>query len=237
MNMKMFPSLAVLFALLVLEPGGNLLQGAEEDGVALAIIFDTSGSMKDPVTDKSGHASPKYVIADRALEAIAARIQNFATNTAGSARRRIEVGLFVFKGDGAREAVKFGPFDAIALHRFARGFTTPTGNTPLGNALNIASQPVLNSTLPHKHVLVVTDGMNTAGPSPSAVLPKLKQQAERNHANISFHFVAFDVDAKVFDSIKKQGATVVSAADESQLDSQLEFILQRKILLEEEERK
>jgi hypothetical protein len=58
-----------------------------------------------------------------------------------------------------------------------------------------------------------------------------------DHTSIAFHFVAFDVDAKVFDSIKKQGATVVSAADEMQLDNQLEFILQRKILLEEEEHK
>ena len=48
-------------------------------------------------------------------------------------------------------------------------------------------------------------------------------------------FVAFDVDAKVFDSVKKLGATVVGASDEKQLDTQLEYILQRKILLEEEE--
>ena len=47
--------------------------------------------------------------------------------------------------------------------------------------------------------------------------------------------MAFDVDAKVFDPVKKLGATVVGAADEKQLNTQLEFILQRKILLEEEE--
>ena len=52
---------------------------------------------------------------------------------------------------------------------------------------------------------------------------------------LSAHFVAFNVDAKVFDSVKKQGATVVGAADEKQLNSQLEFIMQKKILLEEEE--
>ena len=47
--------------------------------------------------------------------------------------------------------------------------------------------------------------------------------------------MAFDVDAKQFNSVKKLGATVVGAADEKQLNTQLEFILQRKILLEEEE--
>jgi hypothetical protein len=54
---------------------------------------------------------------------------------------------------------------------------------------------------------------------------------------LSVHFVAFDVDAKVFDGVKKQGATVVGASNESQLEAQLKFILQRKILLEDEEPK
>ncbi|MEI6782416.1 MAG: hypothetical protein WCQ21_16015, partial [Verrucomicrobiota bacterium] len=65
--------------------------------------------------------------------------------------------------------------------------------------------------------------------------PQLKQQAEDKHATVSVHFVAFDVDAGVFDSVKKLGATVVGAADEKQLNTQLEYILKRKILLEEEE--
>jgi hypothetical protein len=67
------------------------------------------------------------------------------------------------------------------------------------------------------------------------VLPRLKQQAEQKHSGLSVHFVAFDVAAKVFDAVKKQGATVVAASDEKQLDTQLQFILQKKILLEEEE--
>jgi hypothetical protein len=47
--------------------------------------------------------------------------------------------------------------------------------------------------------------------------------------------VAFDVDAKLFNPLKKLGATVVGAADETQLNTQLSFILEKKILLEEEE--
>jgi hypothetical protein len=54
---------------------------------------------------------------------------------------------------------------------------------------------------------------------------------------LSVHFLAFDVDARQFDPLKKLGATVVGAVDERQLNSQLEFILQRKILLEAEEPK
>jgi hypothetical protein len=234
--MKIVRSLAVLGALMVLEQGTPCL-AAEEDGVALAIIYDTSGSMHDPVKDANGHDTAKYIIANRALIAITKQIQAFATNNAAGSPRKIEAGLFVFSGDGAREAVKFGPFDPDALQGFARRFSSPNGNTPLGNALTTASRAVLNSPLTRKHVLVITDGMNTAGPTPGAVLPRLQQQAEQKHTGMSVHFVAFDVDAKVFDPVKKLGATVVGAADEKQLNSQLQFIMQRKILLEEEEPK
>jgi glutamyl-tRNA reductase len=66
-------------------------------------------------------------------------------------------------------------------------------------------------------------------------MPRLKKQAEQEQASISVHFVAFDVAASVFAPLKKLGATVVGASDEKQLNAQLEFILQRKILLEDEE--
>jgi len=233
--MKMIPSLAVLTALVALEQGNARLGAAEEEGVALAIIYDTSGSMRETVPNATGGSSPKYVIANRALMAIAKQIQAFATNSASGATRKIHAGLFIFSGESAREVVNFGPFDAAAINNWARNFSNPGGNTPLGNALNVAGHTVLNSPLSRKHVLVITDGVNTAGPPPAAVMPRLKQQAGQKQANLSVHFVAFDVDAKVFDTVKKQGATVVGAADEKQLNTQLQFILQKKILLEEEE--
>ncbi len=93
----------------------------------------------------------------------------------------------------------------------------------------------MKSPLSRKHVLVITDGINTAGPPPQAVLPKLKESAAKEGATLSVHFVAFDVDARQFAAVKRLGATVVGAADEKQLNSQLQFILQQKILLEDEE--
>jgi hypothetical protein len=47
--------------------------------------------------------------------------------------------------------------------------------------------------------------------------------------------VAFDVDAKVFEPVKKLGATVLPASNQQQLNTQLDFIFTKKILLEEEE--
>src|SRR5256885_883168 len=99
----------------------------------------------------------------------------------------------------------------------------------------LAAQEVLASGLTRTHVLVITDGINTVGPDPAAVMPKLKLLAEQRQASLAVHFVALDVNAKVFDGVKKLGATVVGAADEAQLNSQLEFILEKKILLEDEE--
>jgi hypothetical protein len=231
--MKIILSLAVMTALAALEQA-TTCRAAEEDGVALAIIYDTSGSMHDPVRDSTGRMSPKYVIANRALTAVAKHIQAYAGGT-GTASRRVDAGLFVFGGGTAREVVKFGPFDEAALEHFARDFSTPSGNTPLGTALSVASRTVLNSPLSRKHVLIITDGLNTEGPAPEVVMPGVQRQAEQKHATLSVHFVAFDVAAQQFASIKKLGATVVGAADEKQLDTQLEYILQRKILLEEEE--
>ena len=222
--MKIIPSLAVLAALGILGPGPARLIAAEGEGVALAIVYDTSGSMKDPVRDANG-----------ALTAIANQIQAFTTNSATGTPRKVEAGLFVFHGDTARQAVKFGPFDAARLKGFARTFSQPSGNTPLGNSLTLAGQAVLESPLPHKHVLIITDGMNTAGPKPEEVMPALLRKSGEKGATVSVHFVAFDADARIFNPVKKLGATVMSAADEKQLNSQLELIMQRKILLEEEE--
>jgi hypothetical protein len=224
-------TLPIALAALVASP----TQAADEDGVAVAIVYDTSGSMKESVKDDAGNPSPKYLIANRALVAIANRIQTFATNNAGTTARKINAGLFVFQNDAPHAVLPFGPFDAAAITKWARGFSNPGGGTPLGNTLSAASRAVLDSGLTRKHVLVITDGMNTVGPNPDAVLPKLKQEAEKKQTGLSVHFVAFDVDAKVFAGVKRLGATVVGASNESQLNTQLEFILEKKILLEEEE--
>ena len=227
-------SFAILVVLGALGVCSSLAVPAEE-GIALAIVYDTSGSMAQSVRDGTGKLSPKHVIARRALEAVVRQLQTFATKAPAEAPRKIEAGLYVFSGTGAKEVVRFGPFNPNAVQDWTKNLPAPSRGTPLGNALRTAGQTVLNSKLAHKHVLVITDGINTVGPDPSVTLPRLKTQAEHEHAGISVHFVAFDVDAKVFDPVKKLGATVVGAVDEKQLNSQLEYILQRKILLEDEE--
>ena len=233
--MKLIRSITVPTLLAVLGAGATPAYAAEEEGVAVAIVYDTSSSMNEPVKDEAGKSSPKYLIANRALIAIANRIQAFATNGPAASARKIHAGLYVFQQDGPHAAIPFGPFNAAALTSWARGFSATARGTPLGNTLNTAGHAVLNSGLTRKHVLVITDGMNTIGPNPDAILPKLQQEAGQKQTSVAVHFVAFDVDAKVFEGVKQLGATVVGASNESQLNTQLEFILEKKILLEDEE--
>jgi len=207
-------------------------------GVAVAIVFDTSGSMSESVPDTAGKPTPKYMIANRALTAIVGRLEEYVKSAPADAPRALETGLFVFAPFGKiKEAVAFGRFNAEALRAWAKSFSKPGGGTPLGEALRVASEKVLRSSLARKHVLVVTDGLNTVGTRPEDVLPGLKQRAAQQQATLAVHFVAFDVDARQFDPVKKLGATVVGAADEKQLNTQIEFILQHQILLEDEEPK
>jgi len=205
-----------------------------EEGIAIGIVYDTSGSMLEPVKDSSGKMTPKYQIANRAVSAIINRLETFVAASPKDRPRQIQAGLFVFSGDKAGTAVKFGAFDASSMRSWLKAFSRPEGSTPLGEAVRAAGQSVLASNLSRKHVLVVTDGINTRGPDPSAILPSLRKDAAGKDTIMFVHFVAFDIDAKVFAPVRKLGATVVGAVDEVQLNSQLELILEEKILLEAE---
>src|SRR5712671_7883333 len=101
-----------LGTLAVLAAASTRLLAVQDEGVAIAIVYDTSGSMKEQVRDRAGKLAPKYVIANRALEAISKHIQAYATNTPTGGQRTVHAGLFVFDGSGAKQAVKFGPFEA-----------------------------------------------------------------------------------------------------------------------------
>ena len=210
------------------------LTASAAEGVAIAIVLDTSGSMREAVRDGKGGKSPKYEIGNRALRSVVGKIEQFATN---GPQRTVQAGLFTFSGEGAREVVKFGKFDANAMRDWIQKYPGPQSGTPLGRALESASEAVLGSGLTQKHVLVITDGENTVGPDPAQVLPRLIKRAERSGTILFTHFVAFDVAANVFAPLKKQGATVVAAADEKQLNQQLDFVLEEKILLEKDDKK
>ena len=110
-----------------------------EGGVLVGI--DTVLVRVEAVAAAGGRTSPKYLIANRALEGITRQLQAFITNTAAGPRQ-VSAALIVFTGEGAREAVPFGPFDAPAFLSWSRSFKQPDGGTPLGRALTKASDVV-----------------------------------------------------------------------------------------------
>ena len=141
------------------------------------------------------------------------------------------------KAGKPKNALALDAFKPAAFRQWAATPRAPGHGTPLGETLRLAGDEVIKSSLARKHLLVITDGMNTVGPDPAVVLPALFKKAEKGGSDLSVHFVAFDIAAKVFAPVKKLGATVVEAADEKELRSQLEFILEDKILLEKDDRK
>lgn len=208
---------------------------APEEGVALAVVYDTSGSMNDPVRDATGRQSSKHLVAQRALQSVVKRLQSFAASAPAGPARRLDAGLYGFSDGKVKTITPLAPFDAKVAATWTRELPAPSGGTPLGNALQTAGNAVLRSPLTRKHVLVLTDGLNTVGPDPARLLPDLKRNAAEKQTSLGVHFIAFDVDAKLFDPLKQQGVTVVGAADERQLNTQLEFMLEKRILLEDEE--
>ena len=205
------------------------------EGLALAIVYDTSGSMADPVANAAGGSEPKYRIARRAADSIFDQLDAYVGGAAPGTVREVEAELLVMNTLRARRAISMSPFRSSDFKDRIANLPRPGGGTPLGRAVRMAAEDVLASPLSRKHVLVVTDGENTEGPAPEAVLGELLEAGGGGGMGIQVHFVAFDVAAKVFDPVKNLGATVAGAADEAQLKDQLEYILQKKILLENEE--
>jgi hypothetical protein len=78
----------------------------------------------------------------------------------------------------------------------------------------------------------LTDGENTVGITPLNALTALQKQNQGQDQAIFVHMLALDIPPKVFASLQKAGATVIGAADEKQLQSQLDFILENQILVE-----
>src|SRR5206468_11465262 len=68
------------------------------DGIALAVVFDTSGSMHDSIATGTGGHDPKYRVAQRAFTSVIDRLDRF---TKSPSAKPLSVGVFVFHGKNA----------------------------------------------------------------------------------------------------------------------------------------
>ena len=199
------------------------------DGIAIGVVFDTSGSMKDQIAAKHPAVrATKISVAQRAFSQVINRLETF---TKGPGAKPLAVSVTVFNGQTAAVALPLAPFDAVALRRWVSTVRADS-STPLGDAIFLAAQQLLSTPAASRHLLVLTDGANTAGRSPETALAQINRASERKQIALFTHIIALDIAPATFAALKQQGATLMAAADEAQLNTQFDFILEEKILVE-----
>ena len=206
--------------------------------VALAVVYDTSGSMRAPIKAADGRLVPKNIIAQRAFGLVIDRLERFTRPAAAFVTdsippvKRLDLSITVFDGSRAVTAVRMAPLDPAATRKWLAALPAPDSGTPLGDAMTLAAKSLLATPAASKHLLVLTDGENTLGSTPLAALTALQKQTQTQNQTVFVHILALDIPPAVFASLQKAGATLIGAADEKQLQSQLDFILETQILVE-----
>jgi hypothetical protein len=202
------------------------------DGIAAAILIDTSGSMRDKVKDADGSTRPKIDIAQRAALNLVKQFDSYARQHSD---QTIFVGVYEFSERGrntppCREIIKLGPPDPASAEAAIRQMRAQ-GDTPIGDAMIVAKHDLDMSGLAKRHILVVSDGENNQGYSPGNVTQVISAQSDKDRASI--YFVAFDVAASIFNPVKDAGGIVLPASNEKELTGTLDYLLTGKILVEQ----
>ncbi len=206
------------------EPAAAPYQSEVEEGLgaAVAILIDTSGSMRD---DAPGDTRPKYVVAREALETMLDATDAFV------ARRPdfpIKIGIYSFSSS-VRLMRPIQPYDRAAIRTVLAGLPRPGGGTAIGEALREARPDLYRAGVFRKYILVVTDGENTTGRSPDAIARDIWSKSE---GAVQIYFVAFDTSPEKFAFLKEVGGDVLGAGTGNELRTALEQVYQGKILAE-----
>lgn len=194
------------------QPGkGNV---PAREGIAMVVLLDTSGSME----------GSKLETAKGCVVSIVKQAEEFST------QRSVPVELAVFGFSSvATEIVPMGKPNADRAARQVKSMVAG-GSTGIGDAVTRASRLLNESGYSAKHVLVVTDGENTAGTPPEEVARAFKSLSPELRPSV--YLVAFDVDAAVFNKVKEAGWPVYSATNAAQLRATLDEVVGGEILLE-----
>ena len=201
-----------------------------QPGIALVVLVDTSGSMRERVPGSDGRPTQKILIARSTVHAVIRRLEEFSK---ANPERPVRLAVYEFSDrngqDFCRPVVAMGTPDAAAA-RSAVEAMGPDGGTPIGEAMAVANLELDRAGFASSHLIVVTDGENTTGRPPGDVARELA--ALPSEQRPALYFVAFDVAAAKFAAVKEAGGLLLSASNEPQLKETLEFILGEKILVE-----
>lgn len=191
-------------------------------GAAVAILVDTSGSMRD---NAPGDNRPKYIVAQEALEAMLDATDAFIAKRPDFP---IKIGIYSFSSS-VRTLRPIQPYDRAAIRRVLEALPRPGGGTAIGEALRTARPDLYRAGVFRKYLLVVTDGENTSGRAPDQVVREIWRKSE---GAVSIFFVAFDTSTDKFSFLKDAGGDVIGAGTGGELRTALDGIYQGKILAE-----
>jgi Ca-activated chloride channel homolog len=221
----------------VTNPIADLLQPVgtvqAREGTVATILIDTSGSMEDRVRDVDGTRRPKIDIARRSALELVNQFDRYAREHSD---QTIFLGIYEFSDRGGqccREVIKLGPAGASdpATVQSAISRMRPKGGTPIGDAMIQAKREMDATGLSRRHLLVITDGENNQGYSPADVARVVTSQTDKDRASI--YFVAFDIAAEKFNSVRDAGGLILAASNETELKGTLDYLLTGKILAEQ----
>ena len=205
------------------EPAASYQSEVEEGlGAAVAILIDTSGSMRD---DAAGDSRAKYVVAQEALEATLDATDAFI------ARRPdfpIKIGIYSFSSS-VRRLLPIQTYDRAEVRAALARVPRPGGGTAIGDALREARPDLYRSGVFRKYLLVVTDGENTTGRPPDAVAREIFRKSD---GALQVYFVAFDTSPEKFAFLKEAGGDVIGAGTGAELRRALDGLYQGRILAE-----
>jgi hypothetical protein len=191
-------------------------------GAAVAILVDTSGSMKERAP---GDSRSKYAVALDALEATLDATDAFISRRPDFP---IKIGVYSFSS-GVRRLRSIQPYDREAIRSALATLPRPGGGTAIGEAMRQARPDLYRAGVFRKYLLVVTDGENTNGRSPDDVAREIFAKSQ---GGVQVYFVAFDTSPEKFAFLKDVGGDVIGAGTGAELRTALDGIYQGRILAE-----
>jgi Mg-chelatase subunit ChlD len=210
-------------ALRDLEPAAPYQAEVEEGlGAAVAILIDTSGSMRD---EAPGDSRPKHVVAREALEAMLDGTDAFLAKHPDFP---VKIGIYTFSS-GVWNVLPIQRYDREAIRAALARQPRPGGGTAIGEAMRAARPDLYRAGVFRKYLLVVTDGENTSGRRPDVVARDIFRKSE---GGVRIYFVAFDTSPQKFAFLKDAGGDVIAAGSAPELRTALDGIYEGKILAE-----
>ncbi len=202
----------------------------KREGMAIALLIDSSGSMANAVRDLNNTERPKIDITRETAKKVILQIKKFKDINQD---KEVRIGIYSFGGDevnGIKTILNMGtvaPSDIdVALNQL-----NAFGNTPLGEAIMRAKKEMDRTGLNKEHIIIISDGLNTIGRLPVEVIRGIRQLPA--DAQPVIYLITFDVKADLFNDLKKETVLVLEAGNAKELNQTIDFILHNKILVEQ----